>query len=525
MDMRKVGVFTAYQPKIKLGNDGIGRLMAYIISGMIANGDDVTVLIPSWHKLEMHELLKEHQLDKKVRVCSVKYHGPVLLELYNILSSFKRKPRQRMRARLDLKTAAKNMLYSILASYSFICFFLYAVLLVCAAVLLCPVYVICYLAEKCSRIEIPFITKFKNYYLTAIPRHLRNDELVLGIMTAARRYELSRMIDFVNKSPVDYWYIPSVFWKETKDITKKKITIVPDLVYAEFSHLYYTDPVMVWTGNNIDKLLETDMQIACYSNYVAERHLVQLRNIMPEKISVIPHALLDLSKHLSQGLTADEILKNFLRTNGAVLPQWKYLKDFPLADGNFLIYTSQFRFHKNIFFLLHVLNTLIKREHVNIKLVLTCSNYAPVMSLMHELNLERDVLLLPQVPESVLAALNAKAVLSVNPSLFEGGFPFTFGEAYSVGAPSVMADIPVTREYVDGALAEKMLFDPYNKEDAVSKIKWALQNRQELLELEKSLFDRFGKRSWGDVAEEYLAAMQATPPEKKKNGKRKAWKR
>ena len=35
--MRKVGVFTAYQPKIKLGNDGIGRLMAYIISGMVAN--------------------------------------------------------------------------------------------------------------------------------------------------------------------------------------------------------------------------------------------------------------------------------------------------------------------------------------------------------------------------------------------------------------------------------------------------------------------------------------------------------
>ena len=523
--MRKVGVFTAYQPKIKLGNDGIGRLMAYIISGMIANGDNVTILIPSWHKLEMYELLKEHQLDKKVYVHSVKYHGPVLLELYNILSSFKRKKRQCPQMRLNLRATVKNMLYSILASYSFICFFLYAVLLVCAVILLSPIFVICYLAEKCSRIEIPFIANFKNYYLEAIPRHLRNDELVLGIMTAARRYELSQMIDFVNKSSVDYWYIPSVFWKETKDITKKKITIVPDLVYAEFSHLYYTDPVMVWTGNNIDKLLETDMQIACYSKYVGERHLVQLRNIMPEKISVIPHALLDLSKHLNQGLTADEILKNFLRNNGAVLPQWKYLKDFPLADGKFLIYSSQFRFHKNIFFLLHVLNTLIKREHMNIKLILTCANYAPLMPLMYELNLERDVLFLPQVPESVLAALNAKAALSVNPSLFEGGFPFTFGEAYSVGVPSVMADIPVTREYVDAVLAEKMLFDPYNKEDAVAKIKWALQNRLELLKLEKALFDRIGKRSWGDVAEEYLAAMQATTPQKDKHRKRKSWKR
>lgn len=523
--MRKVGIFTAYQPKIKLGNDGIGRLMAYIISGMVTNGDDVTILIPSWHKIEVYELLKEHQLDQKVHVHSVKYHGPVLLELYNILSLLRLKKDTHRKKLPDWKKAAKNVLYSILASYSFFCFFIYAVFLAVAFIMLSPFFAVCFLAEKCSKIELPFISKLKNHYLAAIPRHLRNDELVLGIMTAARRYELRRMIDYVNKSPIDYWYVPSVFWKETKDIVKKKITIVPDLVYAEFSHLYYTDPVMVWTGNNIDKLLETDMQIACYSNYVKEKHLEQLRSIIPEKISVIPHALLDLSKHLSEGLTAEEILKNFMRTNGAVLPQWKYLKDFPLADGKFLIYTSQFRFHKNISFLLHVLDTLIKREHLNIKLILTCSNYAPLLPLLQELNLERDVLIMPQVPESVLAALNARAALSINPSLFEGGFPFTFGEAYSVGTPSVMADIPVTREYVSGALAEKMLFDPYNKEDAVAKIKWALQNRQELLEQEKALFDCIGKRSWGDVAEEYIAAMKSTPPEKAKNRKRKPWKR
>ena len=524
--MRKVGVFTAYQPKIKLGNDGIGRLMAYIISGMVSNEDEVTILVPSWHKFEVYELLKEHQLDQKVHVHSVKHHGPILFELYNILSSFRNKNIPHQKISLNWKKAAKNALYSILASYSVCCFLLYAALLLTTSILFFPIFIICFLAEKCSRIEIPLITKFKNHYLTALPRHLRNDELVLGIMTAARRYELSRMIDFVNKSAIDYWYIPSVFWKETSEITKKKITIVPDLVYAEFSHLYYSDPVMVWTGNNIDKFLQTDIQIACYSNYVAERHLVQLRNIMPEKISVIPHALLDLSKHLREGLTADEIIKNFLHTYWANLPQWKYLKNFSLTDGTFLIYSSQFRYHKNIFFLLHVLNTLIKREHLNLKLILTCANYAPLITLLHELNLEREVLILPQVPEFVLAALNAKAVLSINPSLFEGGFPFTFGEAYSVGVPSVMADIPVTREYVNGALAEKMLFDPYNEENAVAKIKWALRNRKELLDLEQPLFDYLRKRSWGDVAEEYIAAMKkSVPPQKDKRRKRKTWKR
>ena len=156
----------------------------------------------------------------------------------------------------------------------------------------------------------------------------------------------------------------------------------------------------------------------------------------------------------------------------------------------------------------------------NVKLVLTCSNYAPLLPVLHELNIERDVLILPHVPESVLAALNARAALSINPSLFEGGFPFTFGEACSVGTPSVMADIPVTREYVDGALANKMLFDPYDKDDAVVKIKWALRNRSELLDMEKDLFVRLAKRSWSDVAEEYIAAMKAASPDRKKNGKK-----
>jgi glycosyltransferase involved in cell wall biosynthesis len=103
----------------------------------------------------------------------------------------------------------------------------------------------------------------------------------------------------------------------------------------------------------------------------------------------------------------------------------------------------------------------------------------------------------------LVAAFNALAALSVNPSLFEGGFPFTFCEAYSVGTPSVTSDIPAVREMViEPELRRRMLFDPYNINDMSNRILWALDNRCELLRMQADLFAAFP--SWETVASRYI---------------------
>jgi len=56
----------------------------------------------------------------------------------------------------------------------------------------------------------------------------------------------------------------------------------------------------------------------------------------------------------------------------------------------------------------------------------------------------------PWLVEFRIAACYKLADLAVNPSLSEGGFPFTFTEALSVGTPVVMARIPVTEEIIPG---------------------------------------------------------------------------
>jgi glycosyltransferase involved in cell wall biosynthesis len=50
-----------------------------------------------------------------------------------------------------------------------------------------------------------------------------------------------------------------------------------------------------------------------------------------------------------------------------------------------------------------------------------------------------------------------------------------------------------------------MLFDPFNIHDMAAKMEWAVLNRQALIDLQKPLYEKFAKRSWEVVANEYTA--------------------
>jgi len=117
-------------------------------------------------------------------------------------------------------------------------------------------------------------------------------------------------------------------------------------------------------------------------------------------------------------------------------------------------------------------------------------------------------LLISAISSKVLAALNAHAICSVNPTLFEGGFPFTFMEAYTVGTPSIMGDIPMTKELIyDEKLQKTMLFDPYSVTDIVEKIEWGIKNKDKLFSMQNELYNQFKQRTWEDCAADYMKVL------------------
>src|SRR6185503_1072578 len=91
---------------------------------------------------------------------------------------------------------------------------------------------------------------------------------------------------------------------------------------------------------------------------------------------------------------------------------------------------------------------LLRKRFIGHKLILTghADRYPPVQQFIVKHALEKDVLCVPGLNIEELAALYKLADLAVNPSFSEGGCPFTFAEALSVGTPVVMAKIAVTEE-------------------------------------------------------------------------------
>jgi glycosyltransferase involved in cell wall biosynthesis len=95
------------------------------------------------------------------------------------------------------------------------------------------------------------------------------------------------------------------------------------------------------------------------------------------------------------------------------------------------------------------------------KLILTGdpNRYPAVQQAVQARGLTKDVIFFHGLTTAELAACYYLSDLAVNPSLSEGGCPFTFSEALSVNTPVVMARIPVTEEGIeDPELQEMMLF-------------------------------------------------------------------
>jgi glycosyltransferase involved in cell wall biosynthesis len=176
----------------------------------------------------------------------------------------------------------------------------------------------------------------------------------------------------------------------------------------------------------------------------------------------------------------------------------------------FLVYPSQFRPNKNLLTLLRAYEHLLRQRFIQHKLILTGDPdaLATVGDFIRDRHLGNDVLCLHGLTTPELAACYKLADLAINPSLSEGGCPFTLTEALSVDTPVVMARIPVTEEViVDPALRDMMLFDPYNWRDAASRIAWALEHRESLLSAQKACYAGLRQRTWRKVVDDYVAIL------------------
>ena len=500
------GIFLGYDKNIPLKNEGLGRLLAFVVSGWIQlPSHRLTIACPHWLVKDLQSLLQEHGIsqDRYDLLCTKE---PWWRKLQGRLKSFERAIRptvHRYRAliRGEMLTASTAIPVGVLVAVV-----LWWMRFLWPAILVLPTAIASYWLWRRYRKR------------SGSSQQVDPKRLIRKQKRGQKRYarQMAQLIKHINQQQkVQHWLVPTPFWPEANRITHAKAIVCPDLVLQQFP-LRFADPSTEPIYSRILDTLEHSEQLICYSEFIRSHQLIDGVGLAPEQIQVIGHGRVELCEFLKLGKSMpdhqeqQQIALEFLRTyQRSCLASNPYWRRYEWNRGSYVFYSSQARGQKNILSLLRAIEILRSRTNEPVRLVLTCQRFpnSDIDLFVSEHRLEPWVLFANDVSNQVLASLYCWSSLAVNPTLFEGGFPFTFTEAYSVGTPSILSDIPMVRERIqDTSLPERMLFDPMNPQDLAEKIRWAIKHRAELFHQEKTLFDAFP--SWQTVASLYSDSLR-----------------
>lgn len=536
MSVRTFGIYLAYAPGLDLRHEGLGRYLAAFLKGAAKRQDVRFVLLcPSWSKKDLNTLFLGEGVPQDALEIVAPANVPAILKVYNLYSDWKKRTKrkglkERFRDKvLVLKERFLNHLENrLVAAESYLGLLtlgLEALLVLGALVLLSPLLLVTALALLLARLRSP-VRRLLRPLKRALSRlgvalgSPKDDAMVQRLYRRLEQLEAQRMLSKVaGRHDIKAWYSPTAFWPAFNDIAAPRLMCVPDVVLSDF-------PVG-FSGVGGDRFMQVFDRVECairtgehfvtYSDSVKWDTLVARYGVPASNVNVINHAPNDLSRWIEiEGFDqSEETSHNYCRT--LLLRAFKkssnysYARSFKNADVRFMFYASQFRPNKNVITLLKAYEYLLRNRYLGHKLVMTghIEGLPEIKQFIRHHGLENDVICLHGLSVQELAACYKLADLAVNPSLSEGGCPFTFTEALSVETPVLMARIGVTEEVIaDPSVQAVTLFDPYDWRKMADKIEWGLNNLDEMHAVQKPLYDNFAQRTWTDVVNEHIEVLE-----------------
>lgn len=540
MHVKHYGMYVAYPPTVDLRDQGLGRHLAMFLNGAHELSDvRFTIVCPSWTKESLQELFESEQVPSQVYTLSCPAGKPYILRLYEFIKKY-RKNRNRTgwfsRFSSSLAIQAKHAwrtitsravaVHDVRTLLVLLAFAMPSLIFVFPlAILAAPIILFSVLARWISLLS-PLLTHRiqhirwvrlvqKSALLLDKPE---NKDWVLGLFDEMQEREMARMQKIVEKTDALAWYCPTAFWPSFHSIKAPRLMCVPDVVLSDFPVGFASvgGERFARTFETIEKSIKLCEHFVTYSESVKWKTLVEQFGVEAKKVVVIPHApnvlrrTVDISGFPDNELTSRYYCQSQLRNAFQRGANPAYTSLLQVGSLNFIFYASQFRPNKNVLTLLRAYEHLLRRRYIGHKLILTGnpSLMPEIGNFVSEKRLQNDVIFLPGLTATELAACYKLADLAVNPTLSEGGCPFTFTEALSVGTPVVMSRIDVAEEVLsDPVLRGVTFFDPYSWQDCAERIEWALKNKKYLLEIQSKAFDVLAERSWSDVVREHIQVL------------------
>lgn len=530
----KIGIFLGYAPHTVLKKEGLGRYIANLISGFIDAGNTIVIACPKWLIPHVNDLLDDFLIDKDEIEFIVSKRVSSLWKLYDKFFYRQKQSKKRKSGLLSstIKVVVETIISLVISITNMVLLIGTIILITLMTLIMLPIAMMCGIVYGILRLGIWILRKTKvkfrdTDYLKSIGGNFKNSGYnfylyVVNYLQENATEDLVRIINRTNNK-VDIWYSPAFFWQAFNKIEGVKVINAPDLVTAEFPELFAYEKFTVLSLKNIKKTIANGEYFITYCNYIKNSLLISKFNKESRTVRAIPHGVnsmtdiiridtqetnrLDAGDSFSKAF-ARSILQTLPPNNVNILP---YTGSFVFANTKYLFYASQARPHKNLLNLVKAYENVLRKRYYSVKLILTCNldSASDVKSYILEKRLQNDILTFQNISNKQLAALYYCAELVVNPTLYEGGFPFTFSEGMSVNTPSIMSNIPQVEEVIQGYGLDDCIFDPYDVKDMEDKIVYGLEHREELVMKQRILFDDLNERTWKVVASEYLSAFQS----------------
>ena len=312
------------------------------------------------------------------------------------------------------------------------------------------------------------------------------------------------------------WIVPDPGWEAALGLPGRLVVNVADIVYREYPLLGVPPATIRAHQRGLAALAERAEAVVCFSEYVARRQVRPALAGSERPVVVVPHAPLVTPAADVDEATSRRHLARDLRRHFATSVQGgphRFFCDFPFERVDYLLVSSKCRPYKNYAGAIDAYECVLRRHRRDVKLVVTgaLSSDPALGAELARRGLVFDVVEATNLPEPIHARLLRHARALVIPTFFEGAMPFGFAEAVGVGTPVAFSRIPVVEELLtDAELAAPEAFVPADVDGMVSAILHVLDHPAEVLARQRLVYARLGRRTWADVARDYLACGEAS---------------
>lgn len=523
----KIGIYLGYGPGMNLRTEGLGRHLAEFLRVAAARDDlEVIVAAPSWLRKPLEDLLDAFGVAKS----SLRFVGPRnpswVLQLWMLRlairaagkrpSTLRRGEGMRGKLAAVLSEAGRLGLATLVAPRNLLVGLLLVLLLLALALLALPLIAVL----TALYLMAALIAKGRFRSLARRAAGVVRNKIGLRLYRAMSAMEAKHVLQHANRQEgVAAWYSPTAFWPEFNLIRAPRVICVPDVLPTGFPVGFSLSggEGMAASVGAIERVIAGGANFITYSEEVKWGTLVDRFKVRPSKVHVVRHGANQLGDLVAvSGFPDNEEAARVLCGHHLTAAFAKCVNN-PAAvhsaspDLAFLFYASQFRPNKNVVTLLRAFRYLRQMRQMPLKLVLTGNpaHDRGVAEFLDAHGLHDDVFCLHGLSELELASCYKLARTAINPSLMEGGMPFTFTEALSVGTPVVMSDIAVTREVMlDPDVRSVTLFDPHDWQSMAERIERTLADRAGVLAVQLPSYHELAARGWAEAVGDYIEVLR-----------------